>query len=75
MNQVAFLSYRVSHIRKKENLNLSELSVEDLQKFLLDSLENNMLYLPLSEIQDAQFKVAEQEIRLNTEFYGDDLNV
>jgi adenine-specific DNA-methyltransferase len=75
MNQVAFLSYRVSHIRKKENLNLSELSVEDLQKFLLDSLENNMLYLPLSEIQDAQFNVAKQEIRLNTEFYGDDLNV
>lgn len=75
MNSSAFLSYRSSHLRKKDSLTLSEMTVEDLQKFLLDSLDNNMLYLPLSEIRDSSYNIPGEELDLNVEFYGEDLNV
>jgi len=38
---------------------------------LIDLLNKNQLYVNLSEIDDGQFKVSEEDKKLNREFYGD----
>lgn len=37
----------------------------------VDLLEKNQLYVNLSEIDDAQFKVSEEDKALNRKFYGE----
>jgi len=46
------------------------LSVEDTQKFLLEALDKNLLYIPYSEIDNQEFVISEDDKRLNAQFYG-----
>ena len=41
------------------------------QKLLVELLDKNQLYVNLSEIDDAQFKVSKEDKALNKAFYGE----
>lgn len=71
----AFLSYKASRVKDLELQQIQSQSFEDIQKFLLDLIDNNHLYLPLSEIEDDSYDVDEETVVFNKQFFGDDLNV
>lgn len=52
-------------IGKEEN------GFEKQKKLLAELLDKNQLYVNLSEIDDAQFKVNEEDKALNKVFYGE----
>jgi len=71
MKKTAFLSYKV----KPEEIDATKkdfesLSLEDQQKFLISTLDKNLLYVPYSEIEDKTYKVSKEDIALNNKFYG-----
>lgn len=73
MKKTAFLSYKV----KSEEIDATKkdfesLSLEDQQKFLISTLDKNLLYIPYSEIKDKTYKLSKEDISLNDKFYGRD---
>ena len=48
----------------------AQLGLADLKRFLLEVLDKNQLYVKLSEIDDIDHRVSEQDKRLNWQFYG-----
>jgi adenine-specific DNA-methyltransferase len=74
MSKKAFLGYRMADIKTISLDKLESLSIEDLKKFLLDSLDNNMLYVPLSEIEDSEYEVDSTTIKYNKQFFGETLD-
>ena len=70
-----FLGFRMSDSKFVSKDNINSLSTEDLKKFLLDSLDNNMLYVPLSEIEDEEYGVDDSTIKYNKQFFGETLDV
>ncbi len=45
------------------------------KQLLAELLDKNQLYVNLSEIDDAQFKVSKEDKQLNKQFYGEQMNV
>ncbi|MFA7319522.1 MAG: site-specific DNA-methyltransferase [Parcubacteria group bacterium] len=67
-----FLSYRVDEEKFHKNAkDFSDLSLEEQKKFILESLNKNMLYVPINDIEDSTYKVSKDDIKLNEEFYGE----
>jgi adenine-specific DNA-methyltransferase len=67
-----FLNYNIEV--KKFNDNIEEfkkLQVSDQKQVLIEMLNKNQLYVNLSEINDSDFKVSEEDKELNKKFYGD----
>ena len=46
------------------------LGLADQKRFLLEILDKNQLYVNLSEIDDADYQVSDEDKRLNRQFYG-----
>jgi len=46
-------------------------SLEKQKRLLAELLDKNQLYVNLSEIDDAQFKVSKEDKALNKAFYGE----
>lgn len=70
MKDKAFLSYKVDPKSINENAgNFKDLSIEDQKRFLIECLDKNHLYINYSEIEDKDYGLTEEEIRLNREFY------
>jgi adenine-specific DNA-methyltransferase len=46
------------------------LGLADQKRFLLEVLDKNQLYVNLSEMDDIDHRVSEQDKRLNWQFYG-----
>ena len=46
------------------------LAIIEQKKLLLQLLDLNYLYLPYTEIDDADYKISQQEIALNNQFYS-----
>ena len=70
MNEKAFLSYKVDPKSINENAgDFKDLSIENQRKFLIECLDKNHLYINYSEIEDKDYGLTEEEIRLNREFY------
>ena len=70
MQKTGFLSWKV----KPEDINaeISEfeaLSLIEQKSFLLECLDENLLYVPLSEIDNSEFAITSSDKRLNGEFY------
>ena len=74
MLENAFLGFRVSDSKFVGAEKLESLAVQDLKKFLLDTIDNNMLYAPVSEIEDSEYKVDAVTLEYNKQFFGDFLN-
>lgn len=71
MQDKAFLSYRVNPKAFDQSKNdFIELSFADQKKFLIETLDKNMLYVPLSEIDDATYEISAADKALNKEFFS-----
>ncbi|HCB1595159.1 TPA: site-specific DNA-methyltransferase [Citrobacter farmeri] len=71
MQDKAFLSYRVNPKAFDESkTEFTELSIEDQRKFLIETLDKNMLYVPLSEIDDETYSISDADKALNKKFFG-----
>ncbi|MDO9549242.1 MAG: site-specific DNA-methyltransferase [Candidatus Marinimicrobia bacterium] len=72
MKARSFLNYNVDIKKMDENIaEFRELSLSKQKDVLLDILNKNQLYVNLSEIEDNDFKVSEEDKRLNRLFYGE----
>lgn len=70
MKETAFLSYKVDpKIVDASAKDFADLSVADQKKFLIECLDKNQLYVNLSEIEDKEYGVSKEDIKLNKEFY------
>ena len=70
MQQTGFLSYKI----KANDINeiaesFEALSIDDQKRFLIECLDKNLLYVPLSDIDNADYNVSEEDKRLTREFY------
>jgi len=66
-----FISYKVNP--KEIDKNVSEfekLSLKDQKKFLIQILDKNHLYVNYSEINDKDYKIPEEDKKLNKKFYS-----
>ena len=75
MLEKAFLGFRYSDSKRVGAKTLGNLSVTDLKKFLLDTIDSNMLYVPLSEIEDSGYGVKQDTLDYNRQFFGESLDV
>lgn len=70
MQQTGFLSWKVDPKAFNENVkDFEALSLEEQKLFLIECLDKNLLYVPLSEIDNAEFEVSDTDKKLNAEFY------
>jgi adenine-specific DNA-methyltransferase len=70
MQKRAFLSWRLDVSKFEENSKeFGDLSLENQKKFLLETLDQNQLYINYSEIEDEMYGVGEEDKKLNKEFY------
>lgn len=71
MQERAFLSYKIDP--KVFDANKSEfelLAFADQQRFLIEVLDKNLLYVPYSEIDDASYNVTDADKALNRQFFN-----
>ena len=70
MKKKAFLSYKVDIKAVDENAkDFANLSVENQKRFLLECLDKNHFYINYSEIDDEEYRVSEEDKKLNRGFY------
>jgi len=70
MKHRSFLSYRIDPKLFDENIEeFKTLNLEEQKSLLLEMLEYNDLYVNYSEIEDAIYKVSEEDKKLNKDFY------
>lgn len=71
LKEKARLSYKVDIKEFDKNADeFVKLSLEDQKRFLLETLDQNHLYINYSEIDDKEYGVSEEDKKLNKEFYG-----
>jgi adenine-specific DNA-methyltransferase len=75
MLEKAFLDYKASDSKLLDKKTLEKLSDTDLKKFLLDAIDNNMLYVPVTEIEDSDYGVDSATHEYNKQFFGNFLDV
>jgi len=61
-------------VKDFEELGKDENGLEKQKRLLAELLDKNQLYVNLSEIDDAQFKVSKEDKALNKAFYGEAYN-
>ncbi len=70
MQQTGFLSYKIKAKDIDNNAEAFEtLCLDDQKRFLIECLDKNLLYVPLSDIDNADYNVSEEDKRLTHEFY------
>ena len=70
MQQTGFLSYKINAKDIDDNAeSFDALSLDDQKRFLIESLDKNLLYVPLSDIDNADYNLSEKDKRLTREFY------
>ena len=70
MQETGFLSWKVNP--KEINANAGDfttLAIEDQKRFLIECLDKNLLYVPYSEIDNAEFGISENDKKINNRFY------
>jgi adenine-specific DNA-methyltransferase len=71
MQEKAFLSYKIDpKTIDLTGANFAALNLENQQRFLIEVLDKNMLYVPLSEIDDETYRISEDDKKLNRQFHG-----
>ena len=71
MLECAFLSYRLDPKTFDANAdNFAALPFADRQRFLIEVLDKNMLYVPYSEIDDETYAVSAEDKALNRRFFS-----
>lgn len=71
MQQSGFLSWKINPSAINNTArDFADLSVDDTRRFLIESLDKNLLYIPLSEIDNTEFAITTHDKSLNSQFYG-----
>lgn len=71
MQQTGFLSWKIDPKSFNENVkDFEALSLDEQKLFLIECLDKNLLYVPLSEIDNAEFDVSDSDKKLNADFYN-----
>jgi len=71
MQETTFLSYKIIPEQIKKDVHEFEaLSFEDKQKFLIDVLDKNLLYVNYNEINSQTHKVSNYDKAMNQKFYS-----
>ena len=71
LKEKAHLNYKVDIAAFDKNAkDFVDLSLKDQKHFLLETLDQNHLYINCSEIDDGEYGVSEEDKKLNKEFYG-----
>lgn len=66
-----FISYKVNPKEIDKNISeFEQLSLKDQKKFLIEVLDKNHLYVNYSEIDDKDYKISEEDKKLNKKFYS-----
>lgn len=74
MQDSGFLSWKVDPKAFNENVREFEALTLDEQKlFLIECLDKNLLYVPLSEIDNQEFAISDSDKKLTAEFYNKSL--
>lgn len=69
MGKNAFLDYRVDFAKTVKDGDFEALSLEDKKRILLQCLDSNLSYVPLSEIEDREFNISDSLVKANKIFY------
>ena len=70
LKENTFLSWRIDPKKVDTKAkDFTDLSIADKKKFLIEMLDKNQLYVNLSEIEDKEYGVSEEDKKLNKEFY------
>lgn len=70
MQETGFLSWKVSPKEIDANAeDFTVLAIEDQKRFLIECLDKNLLYVPYSEIDNAEFAISESDKKINNQFY------
>lgn len=71
MQSTGFLSWKISPRVFNDNAGeFSELKLSEQKMFLIECLDKNMLYVPISEIDNAEFEISDTDKRLTSDFYN-----
>jgi len=71
ISQKAFYNYFVDIKIINENISdFEQLSIKEQKKFLIETLDKNQLYVNHSEIDDVDYKVSDEDKKLNNLFYS-----
>lgn len=70
IQEIGFLSWKVN----PQEIDISaedftQMSLEDQKRFLIECLDKNLLYVPYSEIDNAEFGISESYKIINNQFY------
>lgn len=70
MQEKAFLSYQVDVASINASVHdFDALPIEDQKRFLIEVLDKNLLYVPLSEMDDRTYGISESDKALNRAFF------
>ncbi len=70
MKATDYLNYKVDIKEVDANAaDFETLSLEDQKRFLVECLDKNLLYVPLSDIDSNEYGVTDEDKRLTREFY------
>ncbi len=71
MQQTGFLSWSVKPKDVDANAkDFRELSLDDAKRLLIECLDKNLLYVPLSEMDNDEYGMSDSDKRLNKQFYS-----
>ena len=67
----AYISYKVDPQSIDKNIDhFNKLNLELKKKFLMEILDKNMLYVPLSELDDVSFEIKNIDKKINISFFN-----
>ena len=70
MQETGFLSWKVNPKEIDANAeDFTSLAIEDQKRFLIECLDKNLLYVPYSEIDNAEYGISENDKKINNQFY------
>ena len=71
MQETGNLNYKVNPADITESAeDFKALSLEDKKRFLLECLDKNLLYIPVSEVDSEEYSLDAEDKRLTQEFYN-----
>lgn len=70
INNTGHLNYKIVPSTIDENAaDFEALTIEDQKRFLIECLDKNLLYIPLSDMESEEYTISENDKRLTKEFY------
>lgn len=70
MKETGYLNYKIDSSTIDANAaDFDALKLEDQKRFLIECLDKNLLYVPLSDIDSEEYAISDEDKRLTREFY------